>query len=194
MLGNIMADNVLEAQVYPVNELGEIVMQAGVGTSNVVGYVPSNFVPSDAVTKKMVVVGAGGGGGSYTLPVATTTTLGGVKQGVGTNVAGDGTMTTTGSAFVGATVTSTSTLPATALGSITPVNSAAAVTLTLPSAATAFSNNPFGLLIISQLGAGVPSFAAGGGDFLRSTSGVPTSVQYGMIAAQVISATEWALA
>jgi hypothetical protein len=33
-----------------------------------------------------------GGGGSYSLPVATTTTLGGVKQGTGITIAGDGTL------------------------------------------------------------------------------------------------------
>jgi hypothetical protein len=158
MLGNIMADNVLEAQVYPVNELGEIVMQTGVGTTNVVGYISSNFVPSDAVTKKMVVVGA----------VAITA--------------------------VATVVTATSTLLASTLGQIVPVNSASNVTLTLPSSAAAFAANPFGLIVISQLGVGVPTFAPGGSDFLRATSGVPACVQYGMIAAQVISSTEWALA
>jgi hypothetical protein len=124
------------------------------------------------------------GGGTA---VATATTLGLVK---GAGIAADGTLV----AGVGTTVTATGTLPASALGVTTPVNSAAAVTLTLPSAATAFSANPFGLIVISQLGVGVPTFAAGAGDTLRATSGIPACVQYGMIAAQVISSTEWALA
>jgi lysophospholipase L1-like esterase len=84
-------DTVLEGQAYPVNELGEIVMQAGVGTSNVVGFLPSNFIPTDYASKKMVVVGAGGA-----TAVATATTLGLVKSGTGLAVAGDGTLSTAG--------------------------------------------------------------------------------------------------
>jgi hypothetical protein len=99
-----------------------------------------------------------------------------------------------GTTAVATAVTSTSTLLASTLGQIVPVNSASAVILTLPSASTAFSANPFGLIVLIQLGVGVPTFAAGGSDTLRSTSGVPPCVQYGMIAAQVISSTEWALA
>jgi hypothetical protein len=128
------------------------------------------------------VVNVGG-----TTAVATATTLGLVK---GAGIAADGTLV----AGVGTTVIATGTLPASALGVTTPVNSAAAVTLTLPSASTAFAANPFGLIVLSQLGVGIPTFAAGASDTLRATAGVPACVQYGMIAAQVISSTEWALA
>jgi hypothetical protein len=99
-----------------------------------------------------------------------------------------------GSTVVAATVTATGILQASTLGQIIPVNSATNVTLTLPPAAAAFAANPFGLIVLSQLGVGVPSFQAGGSDSLRATSGIPACVQYGMAAAQVISSTEWALA
>lgn len=39
---------------------------------------------------------ASGGGGGYTLPVATSSVLGGVKQGSGVTIAGDGTLSTSG--------------------------------------------------------------------------------------------------
>jgi hypothetical protein len=99
-----------------------------------------------------------------------------------------------GSTAVATAVATTSTLLASTLGQIVPVNSASNVILTLPSASAAFLVNPFGLIVISQVGVGVPTFAPGGSDSLRATSGIPACVQYGMIAAQVISATEWALA
>lgn len=99
-----------------------------------------------------------------------------------------------GAGLVDTTVTATGTLPITALGRITPVNAAGATTQTLPSAATAWALKPYGLVVLVQRGAGVPSFAAGGGDTLRATSGIGACVQYGMIGAQVQSATEWALA
>lgn len=126
--------------------------------------------------------------------LATTLRSGTIKAGVGTIVSDDGTLTTTGSAFVGAIIASSATLPATALGSITPINSSTNVTLTLPSASAAFLANPYGIITLSQTGVGIPTFTAGSGDTLRATSGVGPSVQYGMIYAQVISSTEWALA
>jgi hypothetical protein len=95
---------------------------------------------------------------------------------------------------VGSTVTATGTLALSALGAVTPVNSASATVQTLPSASTAFAANAYGLVVLSQKGAGAPTFAPAGSDLLRATSGIPASVQYGMIAAQVISSTEWALA
>lgn len=97
-------------------------------------------------------------------------------------------------AGIATTVTATSTLPDSALGKITPVNAAGATTQTLPSAATAWAADPYGLVVLAIKGAGIPVFAAGGGDTLHATSGIPAGVQYGMMAAQVISATEWALA
>ena len=110
-------------------------------------------------------------------------------------VSGDGTeLLPIGAGLVDTTVTATGTLPITALGRITPVNAAGSTTQTLPSAATAWALKPYGVVVLVQRGAGVPSFAAGGGDTLRATSGIGACVQYGMIAAQVQSATEWALA
>jgi hypothetical protein len=99
-----------------------------------------------------------------------------------------------GTTAVAATVTSTSTLLLSTLGQIVPVNSASNVILTLPSASLAFAASPFALIVLSQLGVGVPVFAQNVSDTLRSTSGIPVCVQYGMIAAQVISPTEWVLA
>lgn len=91
-------------------------------------------------------------------------------------------------------VTATGVLAITALGAITPVNAAGATLQTLPDAATAFALMPYGLVVLSQKGAGAPTFTPAGSDVLRATSGVAASVQYGMIAAQIVSATEWALA
>lgn len=99
-----------------------------------------------------------------------------------------------GGSIVGTTVTATGILPLSALGAVTPVNSTSATVQTLPSAASAFAANPYGLIVLSQKGTGAPTFAPAGSDLLRATSGIAASVQYGMIAAQVISATEWALA
>lgn len=93
-----------------------------------------------------------------------------------------------------ATVTATGTLPPSSLGLVTPVNAASAVVLTLPDAATSWAALPYGLVLVSQKGVGIPTFAPAGTDLLRATSGVAPSVQYSMIAAQIISATEWALA
>lgn len=92
-------------------------------------------------------------------------------------------------------ITATGSLPANALNAITPYNSSSGGVLTLPPAAAAWASSPYGLVVVSQKGTGAASFAAGGSDTLRATSGIATSsVQYGMIAAQIISATEWALA
>lgn len=63
--------------VYPVNELGEIVAQAGVGSTNVVGYISDELIPVDPDTKAMVIAGMGSGGGST--PVTVTAPL--VKTG-----------------------------------------------------------------------------------------------------------------
>lgn len=95
---------------------------------------------------------------------------------------------------VRSTLTTNATLTTAALGSITPFNSGSSATLTLPDAATCWALFPYGLVVVAIKGAGIPTFAAGGSDTLRATSGVAAGVQYGMIAAQVISATEWALA
>jgi hypothetical protein len=53
-----MPYDVKEAPSWPVNELGEIVMQTGRGSSNTVGFIPSNQVPIDPDTKKVVIAGA----------------------------------------------------------------------------------------------------------------------------------------
>lgn len=50
-----MADTVLEAPVWPVNELGEIVLGVGTGTSNVTGYISSDLIPVEAVDNKVAV-------------------------------------------------------------------------------------------------------------------------------------------
>lgn len=48
-------DQILETGVFPVNQNGEIVLQSGTGTTNVVGYINSSQVPTDVSTNKMVV-------------------------------------------------------------------------------------------------------------------------------------------
>ncbi len=52
-----MVDTVLEAQSWPVNELGEILLQSGVGINVKAGNLSSNFVPTDVVTGNVLVVG-----------------------------------------------------------------------------------------------------------------------------------------
>lgn len=50
-----MSDNVLESPTWPVNELGEIVLGVGTGTSNVTGFLNNNLVPVEAVSNKVAV-------------------------------------------------------------------------------------------------------------------------------------------
>ena len=95
---------------------------------------------------------------------------------------------------LGAVITATGTLPITAIGATTPVDSTTATVLTLPSAAVAWSRIPYGIVVLAQRGVGAPTFAPAGSDVLHATAGIAASVQYGMIAAQIISATEWVLA
>jgi hypothetical protein len=73
-------------------------------------------VPLEAATKQYVDSKFAGGG--YTLPAATTTTLGGVKVGTGLSVAADGTLTAAGAylPLAGGTMTGMITMPATAAG------------------------------------------------------------------------------
>lgn len=52
-----MAVDIQEATSWPVNELGEIVAQAGVGTNNVVGWLPESMIPVDANTNKLAIAG-----------------------------------------------------------------------------------------------------------------------------------------
>jgi hypothetical protein len=52
-----MAYDVKEAPCWPVNELGEIVVQTGRGSSNTVGYISSSQVAIDPDTKKVVMAG-----------------------------------------------------------------------------------------------------------------------------------------
>lgn len=61
---------------WPLNELGEIVVQQGVGTTNVVGYVPAQQITADKATNKVVMVGVGGGGGLIAPVFSTDVTLG----------------------------------------------------------------------------------------------------------------------
>jgi lysophospholipase L1-like esterase len=53
-----MPYDVKESPSWPVNELGEIVMQTGKGSSSIVGFIPSNQVPIDPDTRKVVMAGA----------------------------------------------------------------------------------------------------------------------------------------
>ena len=77
------------------------------------------------------------GGSAYTLPPATATVLGGVKQGTGVTIAADGTLTAAG----GGTALNPISTTYTAAGAITPantlayINSASAVAMTLAAAA-----------------------------------------------------------
>ena len=140
----------------------------------------------------VVVANASNSGGAVTW-VRSDALVAESAGGVTSLVSGAGTTFPLGGR-VGATVTASGTLPASALGAVTPYNSSSSGTLTLPDAATAWATQPYGLVVVSQKGTGVPSFSAGGSDTLRATSGVAACVQYGMCAAQIISATEWALA
>jgi hypothetical protein len=49
-------------------------------------------VANKAYVDAAVAAGSGGGGTAYTLPPATATVLGGVKQGSGVTIAADGTL------------------------------------------------------------------------------------------------------
>ena len=51
-----MAYDVKEANCWPVNELGEIVSQSGIGSNNIVGYIPSSSIPIDPESKKVILV------------------------------------------------------------------------------------------------------------------------------------------
>lgn len=103
-------------------------------------------------------------------------------------------LSTTSGIIPGATISNSSVLPASALGTVTPIDAPLATTQTLPPASAAWLARPYGIVVLFQRGVGTPSFAVAGGDILRTTAGVPPCVQYGMCAAQVISLTEWALA
>ena len=48
-----MVDTVIESGSWPVNELGEILASPGVGTSTVVGYIPSEMIPTDPSTNRV---------------------------------------------------------------------------------------------------------------------------------------------
>lgn len=49
-------DTVQEAQVWPTNELGELVFDVGYGSTNIAGQIGSNFVPVNTKTGKVAVV------------------------------------------------------------------------------------------------------------------------------------------
>ena len=180
-----------------ITETPESVSGSGVGgnTSRVhEPQLPGTFAYGPYAMGGVVVVAVASNSGSSVAWTRKDTVI--TTDSTGTSlVSGDGTeLLPIGAGLVDTTVTATGTLPITALGRITPVNAAGSTTQTLPSAATAWALKPYGVVVLVQRGAGVPSFAAGGGDTLRATSGIGACVQYGMIAAQVQSATEWALA
>lgn len=50
-------DLVQEAQVWPTNALGEIIVMPGLGTSVVTGQLPSNFIPTDVNTGAVRLAG-----------------------------------------------------------------------------------------------------------------------------------------
>jgi hypothetical protein len=52
-------DRIQESQSWPVNELGEIVAEVGIGSTTVVGFIPSSFIPTNITTKKIVINGLG---------------------------------------------------------------------------------------------------------------------------------------
>lgn len=52
---------------------------------------------SDGATPGGILIATGGGGGSYVLPVATTSTLGGIKVGNNLTISPDGTLSAAGS-------------------------------------------------------------------------------------------------
>ena len=51
-----MAYDVKEANCWPVNELGEIVAQDGVGSTNITGYLQSSAIPVDPSTRALALV------------------------------------------------------------------------------------------------------------------------------------------
>lgn len=48
-------DMIKETGVWPVNNEGEILVQAGTGSTTVAGYLPEAFIPTDVTTGKMVI-------------------------------------------------------------------------------------------------------------------------------------------
>lgn len=95
-----------------------------------------------------------------------------------------------GSQRVATTLTSaTNNLTVGMLGQVVPYNNGTGGAQTLPDAATAWAAMPFGMIVLHIKGAGVPTFAAAGSDSLRLSA---SGARYGMLAAQIISATEWA--
>lgn len=125
-----------------------------------------------------------GGGGTYTLPVATTTVLGGVKDGTGLTIAGDGTAsvdygTTAGTAAQGNDARITGALSTSvAATTYAPIASptftgtpnaptAAAATNTTQVATTAFVQTAVGTAQV----AAVPQFEVAAGQTLAVTRG-----------------------
>lgn len=81
--------------------------------------------------------GGGGGGGSYTLPVASATTLGGVKVGSGLAIDGSGVLSATGGGSGGGTVTSVAmTVPTGMTIGGSPITSAGTLALGLSTGST----------------------------------------------------------
>ena len=75
-------------------------------------------------------------------------------------------------------------------GTIIQANSASAVAVTIPNDSTiAWALDT--VIAIYQIGAGVVSFAAGGGVTLRTPSSYAAAVQYDTIFARKVGANEW---
>lgn len=75
-----------EAGTWGVNELGEVVLNVGTGSSNIVGQLPSNFIPTDPRTGNMRAVFAVQPASIFTSPSVDTVYL---SEGMVLNISGD---------------------------------------------------------------------------------------------------------
>lgn len=61
-----MSVDIIEGTCWPVNELGEIVVQSGVGSTTIAGFTPSSMIPMDATTNRLAIAGIVGSRGIFT--------------------------------------------------------------------------------------------------------------------------------
>ena len=72
-----MSDAIQEANVWPVNENGAIVVQADNGSSVIAGYIPSVQIPQDIATGAVaMVLPATSGGNARSLAIKYSIALG----------------------------------------------------------------------------------------------------------------------